>query len=168
MSATIKIRRGPASEWTSDNPILAQGELGLEIDTGKFKIGNGFSVWALLPYHLNETATTALIQQLISEAVLEGVPGDSAYQVAVDNGFVGTEAEWLASLVGPQGPQGIQGIQGVKGDTGDQGPQGPKGDTGATGPAGADGADYTGPTITVSSTAPSSPAVGDIWIDISS
>jgi hypothetical protein len=35
--------------------------------------------------------------------------------VAVQNGFVGTELQWLDSLTGPQGPQGIQG---VKGDTG--------------------------------------------------
>lgn len=41
-----------------------------------------------------------------------GADGDSAYAVAVTNGFVGTEAEWLASLVGP------------KGDTGDAGPAG--------------------------------------------
>ncbi|MFP8944689.1 hypothetical protein ACLIYM_25100 [Streptomyces fenghuangensis] len=34
------------------------------------------------------------------------VHGDSAYEVAVTNGFVGTEAEWLASLVGPTGPAG--------------------------------------------------------------
>ena len=38
-----------------------------------------------------------------------GVNGASAYQVAVANGFVGTEAQWLASLVGPQGPQGQSG-----------------------------------------------------------
>jgi len=51
--------------------------------------------------------------------------------VAVDEGFVGTEAEWLASLVGPQGPQGIQGIQGETGATGPTGPQPPLGDAGA-------------------------------------
>ena len=44
-----------------------------------------------------------------------GVDGPSAYQVAVDGGFVGTESQWLDSLVGPQGPQGIQGVQGVQG-----------------------------------------------------
>src|ERR1700751_1164417 len=33
-----------------------------------------------------------------------GPPGDSAYDVAVQNGFVGTETAWLASLVGPSGP----------------------------------------------------------------
>jgi hypothetical protein len=42
-----------------------------------------------------------------------GTNGPSAYQVAVASGFTGTQAEWLASLIGPQG------IQGVKGDPGD-------------------------------------------------
>jgi hypothetical protein len=39
----------------------------------------------------------------------DGATGDSAYEVAVANGFVGNEAAWLASLVGPQGPQGEDG-----------------------------------------------------------
>lgn len=38
-----------------------------------------------------------------------GANGKSAYEVAVMNGFVGTEQEWLASLVGPQGPAGQNG-----------------------------------------------------------
>lgn len=33
--------------------------------------------------------------------------GKSAYAIAVDNGFVGTEAQWLASLVGADGPSGV-------------------------------------------------------------
>ena len=71
--------------------------------------------------------------------------GISAYEEAVINGFIGNEAAWLLSLVGPAGPQGAQGIQGLKGDTGDTGPagsqgiQGIKGDTGDTGPAGPQG-----------------------------
>lgn len=48
-----------------------------------------------------------------------GDDGPSAYQVAVTNGFVGTEAEWLASLVGPQGEQGIQGPAGADGSNAD-------------------------------------------------
>lgn len=47
----------------------------------------------------------------------EGTPGDSAYEVAVANGFAGTEAEWLASLVGPPGPQGIPGGEGAPGSS---------------------------------------------------
>jgi len=42
-----------------------------------------------------------------------GVDGRSAYEVAVDNGFVGTEAQWLDSLVGPEGPQGPPGEGGA-------------------------------------------------------
>lgn len=80
-----------------------------------------------------------------------GADGKSAYAVALDNGFSGSEEEWLESLVGEQGPQGIQGPQGAtgaKGDTGDTGPkgdqgeqgvQGVKGDTGDTGPEGEQG-----------------------------
>lgn len=39
----------------------------------------------------------------------QGVAGDSAYQVAVNNGFSGTQPQWLTSLIGPQGPQGPAG-----------------------------------------------------------
>lgn len=74
----------------------------------------------------------------IVEGTIEGQGNDgkSAYEVAVDNGFQGTEAEWLASLVGSQGPQGIQG---PAGEAGVQGPQGPKGDTGLQGEQGIQG-----------------------------
>ena len=96
--------------------------------------------------------------------VVSGIDGASAYEIAVADGFVGTESEWLASLKGEQGDtgakgdkgdkgdtgatgatgaQGIQGIQGVKGDKGDKGDTGSTGATGATGPQGATGA--TGP-----------------------
>jgi hypothetical protein len=86
-----------------------------------------------------------------------GSDGLSAYEVAVENGFVGTEEEWLESLrqgpkgdkgdkgdtgeQGPQGEQGIQGeqgVQGVKGDTGSQGPTGPQGPQGIPGEDGED------------------------------
>lgn len=48
----------------------------------------------------------------------KGDDGDSAYQVAVANGFVGTEAAWLASLVGPEGPKGEKGDKGDPGEPG--------------------------------------------------
>ncbi len=102
---------------------------------------------------LDETQKAASQAQESAQLAAQYV-GKSAYDVAVDNGFVGTEPEWLASLkgdTGPQGPQGEQGIQGIKGETGakgdkgdqgiqgekgDKGDKGEKGDTGATGAAG--------------------------------
>lgn len=46
----IQFRRGTAQEWTVANPILAIGELGLELDTSKFKIGTGTARWVELTY----------------------------------------------------------------------------------------------------------------------
>jgi len=65
--------------------------------------------------------------------------GASAYEVGVDNGFVGTEAQWLASIVGPQGPKGDTGNQGIQGPQGIKGDAGPKGDMGDIGPKGDQG-----------------------------
>lgn len=39
-----------ASELTSENPLLLEGELATESDTGKQKIGDGATLWADLPY----------------------------------------------------------------------------------------------------------------------
>lgn len=50
----IQHKRGTATQWTTANPILAAGEKGVEIDTGKFKIGDGTSTWGALPYFLNQ------------------------------------------------------------------------------------------------------------------
>ena len=100
----------------------------------------------------------------------QGIQGLSAYQVAVQHGFEGTEAEWLISLKGEkgetgpkgdkgdtgekgatgergpqglQGERGLQGVQGEKGEPGIQGPVGPKGEQGEQGPQGPKG--ETGP-----------------------
>lgn len=50
MAMQIQLRRGTAAQWTSANTTLASGEMGLETDTGKFKVGNGTSNWAALAY----------------------------------------------------------------------------------------------------------------------
>lgn len=47
---TIKLRRGTATEWTTANPILAAGEMGIETDTRKFKFGDGTTAWNTLAY----------------------------------------------------------------------------------------------------------------------
>lgn len=67
-------------------------------------------------------------------------PSYSAYIVAVQQGFEGTEAEWLATLKGEPGERGPAGA-----DSTVPGPPGPKGDPGERGPAGPPGADSTVP-----------------------
>ena len=63
----------------------------------------------------------------------DGADGKSAYQIAVDSGFDGTEQAWLASLKGEKGDKGDTGAAGEKGEPGE------KGDTGATGAKGEKG-----------------------------
>jgi hypothetical protein len=65
----------------------------------------------------------------------DGVDGKSAYQIAVDNGYPGTEQAWLASLKGDKGDTGEPGAAGEKGEPGE------KGDTGTAGKDGRDGTD---------------------------
>lgn len=50
MPVRIQFRRGTAAQWTSANPTLVAGEMGLETDTNKFKIGDGTTAWASLAY----------------------------------------------------------------------------------------------------------------------
>ncbi len=58
MAVKIQIRRDSAADWTSNNPVLAEGEIGLELDTKKWKIGDGATAWTtLLYYNGNVTAT---------------------------------------------------------------------------------------------------------------
>ena len=51
-------------------------------------------------------------------SIFNGADGESAYELAVKNGFVGTEAEWLDSLKGAKGDKGEQGEQGEAGKDG--------------------------------------------------
>ena len=54
--ATLQIRHDLAANWITRNPILAQGEYGLEVNTGWLKIGDGNTEWINLPY-LNKLDT---------------------------------------------------------------------------------------------------------------
>lgn len=51
--ARIQLKRGLAASWTSANPLLAAGEVGLETDTGRLKIGTGLATWTALGYYLS-------------------------------------------------------------------------------------------------------------------
>lgn len=80
---TIQIRRDTYANWQSINPILAHGEFSLDVTNKTIKIGDGATRWMdILGFPANG----------------QGIAGKSAYELAVDNGFVGTEAEWLESI----------------------------------------------------------------------
>ena len=62
MAVSIKIRNGTASQWSSSNPTLAEGEVGLETDTRRFKVGDGSTAWnSLLYWNYNEPLSPFLL-----------------------------------------------------------------------------------------------------------
>ena len=58
MANKIQIRRDTTANWTASNPILSQGELGLDTTLNKMKIGNGTSQWSALSFFIGDTGAT--------------------------------------------------------------------------------------------------------------
>ena len=92
MAVKIQLRRGTAAQWTAANPILAAGEVGLELDTDKRKIGDGVTAWADLAYDVSadDLAGKADISDLGTAAAADvsefataeqGGKADSAYDL---------------------------------------------------------------------------------------
>lgn len=50
MAVQIQLRNDTETNWFNVNPTLARGEIGIEIDTNKMKIGDGSTAWNSLPY----------------------------------------------------------------------------------------------------------------------
>jgi hypothetical protein len=50
MNAQIKLRNDTLANWASENPVLLSGEIGIETDTNKIKIGDGTTAWNSLAY----------------------------------------------------------------------------------------------------------------------
>ena len=92
----IQVRRGTASQWTSVNPILAAGEMGVESDTNLFKFGNGTSTWSALAYANNsDVAIAEISQDAINSALSLGAglsktynDGANTISITVDSNVV--------------------------------------------------------------------------------
>jgi hypothetical protein len=91
MAVQIQLRRDTASNWTSNNPTLAQGEFAIETDTDKYKIGDGSTAWTSLSYSslpanvlplTGGTLTGALTINGASPLVFEGATAD-AYETTI-------------------------------------------------------------------------------------
>ena len=81
MADIIQIRRDTSSNWTTANPTLAQGELGIETNTSKVKVGTGSTAWTSLGYIIDTggyAATSGNLSQFAAttSAQLLGVLSD--------------------------------------------------------------------------------------------
>jgi hypothetical protein len=62
----VQVRRATAAAASASNPILAEGEIGLETDTGKFKFGDGSTAWTSLPYATDPSRLPDSVQGVAS------------------------------------------------------------------------------------------------------
>lgn len=67
MSRAIQLRGDTAANWTSANPILAQREPGIELDTFRWKFGDGITPWNSLSYKADGGVFTALSLDAVSD-----------------------------------------------------------------------------------------------------
>lgn len=89
MAVQIQFRRGTAAAWTAANPILADGEMGVESDTDLFKIGDGLTAWTALDYGGLQGADGA------NGTNGQGVPvGGSAGQALLKNSSTNYDTYW--------------------------------------------------------------------------
>lgn len=86
----------------------------------------------------------------INGNVIAAVDAKSAYVIALEHGFIGSEDKWLASLKGEQGEKGEQGLQGIQGEKGQNGKDGTNGVNGIDGIDGKDGIGITNAEINTS------------------
>lgn len=160
MTETIPVRvqhkRMSAGDWASSSLVLLDGELGVESDTGKVKIGNGRDRFLALQYltgpkgDRGERGEQGLqgIQGLRGLTGPQGQMGPKGDRGEIGprgaDGVMRFEAltnEQRESLRGPRGLTGERGPQGNTGPAGPEGQRGPQGLPGPTGPQGPRGAD---------------------------
>lgn len=65
----IQLRHDTAANWTSVNPVLLEGEVGLETDTRKQKVGDGSTAWNSLPYDTGSTALQSITSTDVTDAL---------------------------------------------------------------------------------------------------
>ena len=76
----IQVRRGTAAEWTAANPTLAAGEMGVETDTRKIKVGTGSTAWTSLAYIASDApGITEIAQDAIDTALSMGAGLTKSY-----------------------------------------------------------------------------------------
>lgn len=106
MAIQIQLRRGTASQWTAANTLLAQGEIGLETDTSKLKLGDGSTLWNSLSYFSGAgvTAVTATSPVASSGGLTPVISLSSGYGDTL-NPYASKTANFV--LAAPNGSAGV-------------------------------------------------------------
>ena len=74
-TARIRLRRDTAANWTAENPVLLAGEMGIETDTRKYKVGNGTLAWSSLSYYIEGVLARGQASKMTSGTIAVSVAG---------------------------------------------------------------------------------------------
>ena len=90
MSLKIQLKRGLSTSWATKNIVLDAGEMGIETDTNKFKIGDGTTAWNSLQYS-NKTEWGSVEGTLANQTDLSARFLETDYDVKLMRDSLGTE-----------------------------------------------------------------------------
>jgi hypothetical protein len=108
MAGRIQLRRGTAAQWAATNPVLASGEKGVEIDTGREKNGDGTRTWNVLPY-VDAAAAEGLAAHLADTTDAHDASAISLAPIAA-LGSPANVQDAMASLPGRFGSPVMEGV----------------------------------------------------------
>ena len=103
MAVQIQMRRDVAADWTSANPVLAEGELGLETDTAKWKIGDGATAWTSLGYVNQVVAGPASVSNSGASPALTITNTGSGYSLLVEDSASTDSTPFVVTAAGDVG-----------------------------------------------------------------
>ncbi len=149
MAFRIQIRRDSSINWEINNPVLLQGEFGLETDTDFLKVGDGQTEWNSLPYIIQGSGSLEIFNPS-GQMVVIGATG-----IQFTGNATVTSSGQLAIVNVSGGATGSAGPTGTAGPTGSPGVTGPSVNVlyqGVEIVSGATGIDFTGGGVSVTST----------------
>jgi hypothetical protein len=107
-------RRKTAATWTSTNEVLLAGELGVEQDTSKWKVGDGSTAWNSLAYQPSNAGISAAITAAVN-GIVNGAPGslDALNELAAALGNDANFATTVTNSLATKAPLASPALTGV-------------------------------------------------------
>jgi len=100
MADIIQLRRDTAANWASANPVLAQGEPGLDLDTNNLKWGDGSTAWNSLDYAIPSPTIAVPVRNTVMSGPTSWLAAGTGLQVISQNGAA------IATIARGFGPNG--------------------------------------------------------------
>lgn len=118
LKTKILLRNDLATAWTTANPVLLRGEIGIEIDTNKFKIGDGTKTWSALSYVGTQVVVTGEGEVITGASVgADGTLTLTKGKLYLDDVYLENSLTYTAAIGVLDKPAGGSGTVGKAGDS---------------------------------------------------